>query len=192
MSSHFPWLGTKPQGGAKKNLRQSGRQMPQTEGVNCHNWGVWNLIKPESQHIYLYVVWRPWGKSVSTAGVNRVCSTLVVSSVRIDSFKPKVSLALSQKQPKRPKAAKSLLPNPVWAAALEMAKNTRMREEEPSKAAQGGPERPGRLWAFPVAATESPSSESVIGSGIVFRVSGVTQCSWSCGRPTLRSFQSFH
>lgn len=190
MSSHFPWLGTQHTG--QKNLRQSGRQMPQTGGVNCHNWGVWNLIKPEStQHIYLYVVWRPWGKSVSTAGVNCVCSTLVVSSVRIDSFKPKVSLALSQKRPKRPKAAKNLLPNP-WARLGRRSWNGQEHAHawrRAIQAAQGGAERPGRLWAFPVAAIESPSSESVIGSGIGFGVSGVTQCSRSCGRPTLKSFQ---
>lgn len=30
----------------RQNLRQSGRQVPPTGGVNCHNWGVWNAIKP--------------------------------------------------------------------------------------------------------------------------------------------------
>jgi len=38
--------------------------------------------KNQSQHIYLYVVWRPWGKSVwrSSLGVNYSCLTLVLGT----------------------------------------------------------------------------------------------------------------
>lgn len=99
-----------------ENLDNSGDKCSETGGVNCHNWGVWNhIIKPKPAHLFICGV-TTLGKISLALGVNCGCSTLVLGTHwLIQAYSP----------------AQGLLPNLVARlAALEMAKNTRMREEQ--------------------------------------------------------------
>lgn len=158
MSSHFPWFGTKTTSrNGDKTLGNPGDKCRQLGGVNCHNWGVWNAIKPAPApapaHLFMCGVTTLGGNQFLrlVLGVNCGCSTLVL--LPIDSFKrqPKTKLTKAWGHWVVAKSA-----GPLWAFWPPLLKWPRTRACVKITV----------LWVLPVAKRrrlESPSSESVIG-----------------------------